>query len=161
MAFEYTRCRIFRGADCDGSRSFERLAVCKQAAQKVEVGRFNFRQKSEMEIRKQYQIEITKRFAALGNLRDSWDIDRAWENIEEDITTSIGESIGLCELKQHRPCFDEECLRVFDQMKQAKMQWVHDPNQSNVDNLNNVRREASRHFRNKKKEYLQATIDEF
>jgi hypothetical protein len=30
------------------------------------------------------------------------------------------------------------------------------PNQSNVDNLNNVRRDASRHFRNKKKEYLKA-----
>jgi hypothetical protein len=40
------------------------------------------------------------------------------------------------------------------------MQWLQDPNQSNEDNLNNVRREASRHFRNKKKEYLQATIFE-
>ena len=30
------------------------------------------------------------------------------------------------------------------------MQWVQDRNQNNVDNLNNVRREASRHFRDKK-----------
>jgi len=29
-----------------------------------------------------------------------------------------------------------------------------------VDHLNNVRREASRHFRNKKKEYLKAKRDE-
>jgi len=36
------------------------------------------------------------------------------------------------------------------------MHWVQDPNQSNEDNLNNVRREASRHFRNKMKEYLKA-----
>jgi hypothetical protein len=41
------------------------------------------------------------------------------------------------------------------------MQWLQNPNQSNVDNLNNVRREASRHFRNKKKEYLKAKINEF
>jgi len=41
------------------------------------------------------------------------------------------------------------------------MHWVQDPSQSNVDNLNNVRHEASRHFRNKKKEYLKAKIDEF
>jgi len=34
------------------------------------------------------------------------------------------------------------------------MQWIQDPNQSNVDNLNNVRREASRYFRNEKKAYL-------
>src|SRR5215475_7203663 len=40
------------------------------------------------------------------------------------------------------------------------MQWVHDPNQSNVDNLNNVKREASSHLRNKKKEYLKAKIKE-
>jgi len=40
------------------------------------------------------------------------------------------------------------------------MQWVQDPCQSNVDNLKSVRREVSRHFRNKKKEYLGAKIEE-
>ena len=40
------------------------------------------------------------------------------------------------------------------------MQWLQNPNQSNVDNLNSVRREASGHSRNKKKEYLKAKIDE-
>jgi len=42
------------------------------------------------------------------------------------------------------------------------MHWVQDPSQSNVDNLNNVpiRREVSRHFRNKKKEYQEAKIEE-
>jgi hypothetical protein len=39
------------------------------------------------------------------------------------------------------------------------MQWLQDPNQNNVDNLHNVRHEASRHFRNKKKEYMKAKID--
>ena len=38
------------------------------------------------------------------------------------------------------------------------MQWVQDPSQSNVDNLNQVRRDVSRHFRNKKKAYLRAKI---
>jgi len=40
------------------------------------------------------------------------------------------------------------------------MQWIQDPSQSNADNLNNVRHEASRNFRNKKKEYLRAKIEE-
>jgi hypothetical protein len=43
---------------------------------------------------------------------------------------------------------------------QAKMQWIQDLNQSIVDHLNNVRWEASKHFRNKKKEYLKAKIYE-
>jgi hypothetical protein len=41
------------------------------------------------------------------------------------------------------------------------MQWLRNSNQSNVDNLNNVRRETSRHIRKKKREYLKAKIDEF
>ena len=40
------------------------------------------------------------------------------------------------------------------------MQWIQDANQSNVDNLNSVRCEDSRHFRNTKKEYLKAKIEE-
>ena len=40
------------------------------------------------------------------------------------------------------------------------MQWIQDPSQGNVDNPNNVRRDASRHFRNKKKVYLRAKIEE-
>ena len=41
------------------------------------------------------------------------------------------------------------------------MQWLQDQNEGSVDNLNNVRCEASRHFMNKKKEYLKARNDEF
>ena len=41
------------------------------------------------------------------------------------------------------------------------MQWLQDPNHSNVDSLNNVRSVASRHFRNKEKEYLEVKIDKF
>jgi len=40
------------------------------------------------------------------------------------------------------------------------MQWIHDPSQRNVDNLNSVRHDASRHFRNKNKAYLKAKIEE-
>ena len=36
-----------------------------------------------MEFRKQYQIEISDRFAAFENLSDSEDINRAWEYIKE------------------------------------------------------------------------------
>ena len=56
--------------------------------------------------------------------------------------TSAIESLGQHELKQHKPCFDEECLGFLDQRKQAKIQVVQDPSQSSVDNLNNVRHEG-------------------
>ena len=40
------------------------------------------------------------------------------------------------------------------------MQWIQDPSQTNVDNLNNVRSDVSRHLWNKKKAYLKAKIEE-
>ena len=43
------------------------------------------------------------------NVSDGEDIKRAWENIIETIKTSAEESLGLHELKQHKPWFDEEC----------------------------------------------------
>jgi len=45
-------------------------------------------------------------------------------------------------------------------MKQTIMQWLKDPNQSNIDNPNCVICEASRHFRNKKMEHLKGKTDE-
>ena len=42
--------------------------------------------------------------------------------------------VGMQEVR-----FDEECLGFLDQRKRAKMQWVQDPCQGNVDNLNSVR----------------------
>ena len=47
----------------------ERLAVRKQAAQKFDGGRFNLRKLYDPGVRKQYQVEITNRFAALENVR--------------------------------------------------------------------------------------------
>jgi hypothetical protein len=63
-------------------------------------------------------------------------------------------------VKQHKPRFIEECLGFLDQRNQAKTQWLQDPNQCNVHDLNNVRLEASTYFKNKKKEYLKAKIEE-
>jgi hypothetical protein len=51
-------------------------------------------------------------------------------------------------------------LKLLDQRKQAKLQWLHDPSKINGDILNNIRCDAGRHFRNKKREYLKDKINE-
>jgi hypothetical protein len=105
----------FRGANCDTNHYLvvakvrERLAVSKQAAPMFDGKKFNLKKLRELEVRKQYQIQISNRFAALENLNVSEDINRAWENIKESIKISAIESLGLYERKQHKPWFDEKC----------------------------------------------------
>ena len=88
----------------------EGLAVSKQATQKFYRERFNLRELNELKVRKQYQIKIINRLTALENLSDDEHINRAWENINENIKTLAKENLGQQELKQHKPWFDEECL---------------------------------------------------
>jgi hypothetical protein len=57
-------------------------------------------------------------------------------------------------LKKQRPWLDRVCSKLLDQKKQAKLLWLQDPSEINGDIQNNVRREASRYFRNKKRSYL-------
>ena len=71
----------------------------QKLSQKTNGKRFNLRKLNEPEVRKEQQIEISNRFAALENLSDSKDINRAWENIKENIKTSAKDSLGLHELK--------------------------------------------------------------
>jgi hypothetical protein len=66
----------------------EILALSKQEAQKLDVVTFNLMKLSELEVRKQYQIKISNRLPALEILSGSKDINRAWENIEDNIKTS-------------------------------------------------------------------------
>jgi hypothetical protein len=47
---------------------------------------------------------------------------------------------------------------LVDRRKQVKLQWLQDPSVGNEGNLSNVRHEASRYFRNKKREYLKDKI---
>jgi len=73
--------RSFRGAYCDTDHCLvvvnvrERSAVRKQAVQKFDGERFNFRKLNELDIKKRYQIEITNSLAALENLSYGKDIN--------------------------------------------------------------------------------------
>jgi hypothetical protein len=97
---------------------------------------------------------------ALENLDDSVDINSAWESIRENIKPSKKENLGYHRLKHNKPWFDDECSKLIDQWKQAKLQWLQNPNQINGDNLQNLRCETNRTFMNKKREYFKGKINE-
>jgi len=59
-------------------------------------------------------------------------------NVKEINNISAKGSLGLYEWKQHEPCSDGKCSRCLDKNEQGNMQWLQDPNQRNVDSINNI-----------------------
>jgi hypothetical protein len=119
--------------------------------------KFSLKKLNGVDGKEQYRVEASNRFAASEHLDSKVGINSIWETIRENIKISAKESLGYCELKKHERWFDRGCSKL-DQRKQAKLPWLQDPNEINVDNLNNVRRESSRHFRNKRPEYMEDKI---
>jgi hypothetical protein len=74
--------------------------------------------------------------------------------------TSAKHNLGYQKLKHNKPWFDDDCSKLTDQWKQAKLQWLQNPNQINGDNPKNLRRETSRTFRNNRTKYLKSKINE-
>jgi hypothetical protein len=119
--------------------------------------RFNVKKLNEGDVKEQYQVTIRNKFATLENLEDGGDINRAWNNVRENIRILAQESIGYCESNHCKLWCDEECSKLVGQRKQAKLRGLPDPSEVNEDNLSGVWWEASRHFR--KREYLQDKIN--
>jgi hypothetical protein len=53
-----------------------------------------------------------------------------WENIREHIKTSAKDNLEYQKLKHNKPWFDE-CSKLIDQWKHAKLQWLQNPSQIN------------------------------
>jgi hypothetical protein len=139
----------------------ERLARNKQTSHRFHMERFNLKKLNEVEVKEQFCVEVSNRFAALEDLDAGVGCNSAWEAIRENTKISAKESPGYFEFKKHKPWFDKGCSNLLDQRKQAKLQWLQDPSEINGNNLNNVRHEDSRYFWNTKKEYLKDKINEF
>jgi hypothetical protein len=116
----------------------ERLLVGKQAAHNIDMERFNLKKLNEGDVRDQYQVTIRNKSPPLENLQHSGDINRAWDNVRENIKILAQDSLGYCERKHHKLWFDKECSKLVDQRKQAKLQWLQVPNEVNEDNLSNA-----------------------
>jgi len=108
--------RNFREAECDKDHYLviekvrEILAGGKQATQSLDRHRFNVSKLIELEVWKEYQVEITNRFASLESLKEDEDLNRIRGNINYNIQISRKESLGMHDWKQDKHWFDEECL---------------------------------------------------
>jgi hypothetical protein len=158
--------RSHRAVDCDTEHYLvvakvrERLAVNKQRSHRLRMDRFNLKKLNEVEGKEEYRVEVSNRFSALEDLDQEMKINSAWETIRDNIKISAKEGLGYCEMKKHKPWSDQACSKLVAQKKQAKLQWLQDPSEIKGNNLKIVSREASRYFRDKKREYLKNKINE-
>jgi hypothetical protein len=51
-------------------------------------------------------------------------------------------------------------LKIIDQRKQIKLQWLQNPSQISVENLQNLRCETGGIFRKNRRKYLKSKINE-
>jgi hypothetical protein len=148
--------RSFREAECDTDHCLvvakvrEKLEVNKQRSHRIHMERFNLKKLNEVEGKEQFRVEVSNKFATLEDLDAEVEISSGWEMTRGSLKIAAKESLGYFELKKHKPWFDEGCSKLLDQRKQAKLQWLQDPREINGDNLNNVRCETRRYFRNKR-----------
>ncbi|PNF18769.1 hypothetical protein B7P43_G03336, partial [Cryptotermes secundus] len=98
----------------------------------------------EVECKEKYRIEILKRFAALKNVEAEVDINRTWETIREYIKISAKETRGYYELKTHKPRFNKRFSQLLYIKGRSQTAVVTGSKGHKWDNLNNIRREASR-----------------
>jgi hypothetical protein len=56
--------------------------------------------------------------------------------------------------RKHMPWFDEGYPELLERGKHTKLQWLQDSSEMNGNNLNNIKHEPNRYFRNKRSEYL-------
>jgi hypothetical protein len=80
--------------------------------------------------------------------------------LEKISRPQLKDNLGYHRLKHNKPWFDDECSKLIDQWKQAKLQGLQNPSQIDGDNLQNLKCAISRKFRNKKREYPKGKINE-
>jgi hypothetical protein len=82
---------------------------------------FDLRKLNDLEVKEKFQVEITNRFAVLESLDESFRNDNAWESIRENNKASAKDNLRYHRLNYNKPWSDDECSKLIDQRKQAKL----------------------------------------
>jgi hypothetical protein len=102
----------------------DRISLSKGARLNFDLERVDLKNLDDVEVKEKYQVEISNRFATLESLDESFDINNAWESIGGNIKSSTKDNLGYHRLKQNKPWFYDECSKLIDQRKQAKLHWL-------------------------------------
>ena len=66
----------------------------------------------------------------------------------------------LLKKRQNKEWFDEGCADIVKKRKVAKMNWLYEQNEENLEQLSSIRQETTRLLKNKNREYLREKIND-
>jgi hypothetical protein len=92
----------------------ERISVSKRARQKFDLEKFDLKKLNDVEVKEEYQVEISNRFAALESLDERFDINNTWKSIRDNIKTLAKDNLGYHRLRHKKPWFGDECSKLID-----------------------------------------------
>ena len=77
-------------------------------------------------------------------------MNKMWEAIRDTVKGAAKERVGEMKRQKNKPWFDDECLKLHEERKQARQRWLGNKNEANTNNYSNAKRNATRGFRIKK-----------
>jgi len=84
-----------------------------------------------------------------------------WEAICDTVKGATKERVGEKKHQRNKPWFAEECLKLHEERKQARQELLSNKSEANANHYSNGNEtNATRVFRNKKREYLMQKIQE-
>ena len=167
--------RSYRGGEGDTDHQLvitkvrEKLCIASRESKGSKQRKFEVKLLDNPGIKADYQLEISNRFEILTDSSDNEDdisnnkeidVNKMWEAIRDTVKSAAKERVGEKKRQKNKPWFDDECLKLHDERKQARQRWLGNKNEANTNNYKNAKRNATRGFRNKKREYLTQKIQE-
>jgi len=126
--------RSYRGAEGDTDHQLvitkvrEKLCIANRKSKGSKQLKFKIKRLNNPSIKLDYQLELSNRFEILADssnnnddINNEIDVSKMWEAIRDTIKSALKEErVGEKKQQKNKSWFDEECLKLYEERKQAR-----------------------------------------
>jgi len=135
----------------------EKLCIANRESKGPRQLKFEGKRLDNRNVKADYQLEISNRFEILADsssnkdkINSEIDINKMWEAIRDTVKGAEKKRVREKKHQKNKPWFDEECLKLHGERKQARQRWLSNKSKTNANHYSNAKRNVTRGFRNKK-----------
>jgi hypothetical protein len=78
------------------------------------------------------------------DINNETDVNKMWETISDTVKSTAKERVGVRKRQRNKPWFDDECLKLHEERKEARQQWLNNNTEASSNQYNNAKRKATR-----------------